>query len=72
MQQIGTGNAVALLSELEYSETGQRLHKQLHGNLQDISYSDTGKTYIIHIEWQSEDDAAMDNRMLGYRATRLE
>ncbi|WP_316811477.1 hypothetical protein [Pedobacter heparinus] len=28
----------------------------------------TGKTYIIHIEWQSEDDATMDNRMLGYRA----
>lgn len=28
-----------------------------------------GRTYILHIEWQSEDDPAMDNRMLSYRVT---
>lgn len=28
---------------------------------------DTGKTYILHLEWQSEDDVSMDNRMLAYR-----
>jgi len=27
----------------------------------------TGKTYILHIEWQSKDDSSMDNRMLSYR-----
>jgi RHS repeat-associated protein len=37
-QQIGVGNPNVLVSELEYSETGQLLHKKLHGNLQDISY----------------------------------
>lgn len=25
-----------------------------------------GNTYILHIEWQSEDDPSMDNRMLSY------
>lgn len=27
----------------------------------------TGKTYILHLEWQSKDDSSMDNRMLSYR-----
>ncbi len=27
----------------------------------------TGKTFILHVEWQSKDDPAMDNRMLSYR-----
>lgn len=26
-----------------------------------------GETYILHLEWQSEDDRNMDNRMLSYR-----
>lgn len=27
----------------------------------------TGKSYILHVEWQSDNDPAMDNRMLEYR-----
>jgi len=27
----------------------------------------TGETYILHVEWQSDNDSAMDNRMLAYR-----
>ncbi|WP_316814249.1 hypothetical protein [Pedobacter heparinus] len=58
---------IQIVSREDLPESLQHTKETVPDQLSKITDA-TGKTYIIHIEWQSEDDATMDNRMLGYRA----
>ena len=51
----------------DLSESLQHTKETVPDQLSKIT-DDKGNTFILHIEWQSEDDPSMDHRMLNYRA----
>jgi predicted transposase/invertase (TIGR01784 family) len=57
---------IQIVSREDLPESLQHTKETVPDQLSKVT-DDTGKTYILHIEWQSEDDPAMDNRMLAYR-----
>lgn len=57
---------IQIISRVDLPESLQHTKETVPDQLSKITDS-TGKTYILHVEWQSEDDLNMDNRMLSYR-----
>jgi hypothetical protein len=57
---------INIISRADLPESIQHTKETVPDQLSKVT-DDTGKTYILHIEWQSEDDLNMDNRMLSYR-----
>lgn len=58
---------INMTSREDLPESLQHTKETVPDQLSKIT-DDKGQTYILHIEWQSEDDPSMDHRMLNYRA----
>lgn len=56
-----------IVAQEDLQESLQHTTETIPDQLSKVTDSN-GNTYILHIEWQSENDSSMDNRMLSYRA----
>ena len=55
-----------IVTRADLQESLQHTNEVVSDQMSKVT-DDKGRTYILHIEWQSTDDPAMVNRMLGYR-----
>jgi len=55
-----------IIAREDLRESLQHTDEKISDQLSKVT-DHTGKTYVLHIEWQSTDDTSMDNRMLAYR-----
>jgi hypothetical protein len=55
-----------IIAREDLQESLQHTNETISDQLSKVT-DDTGNTFILHLEWQSKNDPAMDNRMLAYR-----